>query len=84
MVKNFKVNWNEAVKLDIPCRPQSTIAIELAACELDGNESSTIGMGSLSFLPEQHGKLETWTLLLEQSKINASIRLTTWFGESKP
>lgn len=84
IVKGFKVNWNEAVRLEVPCKPQSTVAIELAACELEGNESAIIGMGSLSFLPEQHGPVETWTLLLEQSKFNAGIKLATWFGETKP
>jgi len=93
-VKSFKVAWRETVRLDLPAaKPGSLIAIEFSAWELEGDgvtggsgtgESVSVGSGTLAFTVGQHGPLESWSLLLEQSKVNAGIKCSTWFGDVKP
>jgi len=52
---------------------------------LEDGEAVKIGSGRLAFHTTEHGeKPEAWTILLEESKLNAGIKLRTWFGDQSP
>ena len=86
MVSNFKVSWNEVFKLELVKKDSTMIEIELVACELENNgDSKVIGNTRLAFPVGDHSVgNENSALLLENSKFNAALRLSTWFGFQKP
>lgn len=53
---------------------------------MEDSESKQVGVAKLSFRVRDHtlGGTEPWTLLFEESKFNAGLKVTTWFGAEKP
>lgn len=52
---------------------------------MEESESKQIGVGKVSFWVRDHTSgTASWTLLFEESKFNAGLKITTWFGAEKP
>ncbi len=84
-MKSFKVNWSETATLDIARNTSGKLEVTIAVFEVEEGDPKQVGSAMLSFYLQDHERGgESWAVLVENSKMNASLRIITWFGEETP